>query len=244
MLHRTEGIILHTVKFSESSLILKVYTGEFGLQSYMINGVHGKKSKHRSALLQPLTLVNLIASNSNRSGLHKITEMNLSQPYVDLPYNIIKSSIAIFLNEILYKVLKEEHPDADLFEFIRNSLLLLDLKQGNCSAYHIYFMIQLSAYLGFAPQGSFNATSGSFFDLREGRFIQKRPAYPQILAPESSKLFYELLQSSFENFGHVRIAKVQRKELLQALIVYYQLHIPGFGELKSVSVLEELTATS
>lgn len=241
MLHRTDGIILHTVKYSESSIIAKIYTSEFGLQSYMISGVRNKKSKHKSALLQPLSLVDLIVSNSNKGGLQRITEINLLQPYTDIPYNVVKSSIAIFLNEILYKVLKEEHADPDMFEYVKNAMLVLDLKQESCSNFHVYFMTQLSRYLGFAPQEAMSPQH-ILFDLREGRFLQTVPSHSHYLTAVNSGLFQEFMHTGFENFHNIKTDRVQRKELLQGLILYYQLHITAFGEIKSLSILEEIAA--
>lgn len=242
MLHKTDGIILHTVNYSESSIIAKIYTREFGLQSYMISGIRNKKSKHRSALLQPLSLVDLIVSNSNKGGLHRITEINLLHPYTDIPYQVIKSSLVIFLNEVLYKALKEEQGDAELFDFLKNALLVLDLLQESCAAFHIYFMLQLSPYLGFAPQGQ-ATTEYPFFDLLEGRFSSVIPSHSRYLPENSSRLFQELMKSDFENFYLIPLTRNQRKELLQAMILYYQLHVPGFGELKSLQVLEQVISS-
>jgi DNA repair protein RecO (recombination protein O) len=207
----------------------------------MISGVRGKKSRHKSALMQPLSLVDLIVSNSNKSGLQRITEINLLQPYTDIPYNVMKSSIVLFLNEILYKVLKEEQGDAVLFQFIKNALIVLDLKQDSCSSFHIYFLIQLSAYLGFTPQGK-RTEQQVLFDLREGCFTANLPSHMHYLSADNSRIFFELLNSRFENFQLIPISRLQRKELLQGMILYYQLHIAGFGELKSLSVLEAIAA--
>jgi len=240
MLHKTEGIILHSIKYAESSLIVKVYTSIFGLQSYMLSGAKGKKSKYKSALLQPLSLVDLIVSNSNKGGLQRVTEINLLKPYMDIPYHLVKRSIAIFLNEILYKVLKEEHADISMFEFIKNALLVLDLRQDSCSNFHIYFMIQLSPYLGFSPQGSLEGNT-NFFDLKEGCFISTIPTHRHYLNLNNTLLFHQFLVATFENFQSIPLNRMQRRELLQALILYYQLHIDAFGEIKSLSILEEIT---
>lgn len=242
MLHRTDGIILHTVNYSESSIIAKIYTREFGLQSYMISGARGKKSKHRSALLQPLSLVDLVVSNSSKGGLHRITEINLLHPYVEIPYQVIKSSLLIFLNEILYKSLKEEHGDPELFDFLKNALLVLDLRQESCAAFHIYFMLQLSPYLGFAPQGQPDEQH-PFFNLVEGRFTAVIPSHSHYLSENNCRLFYDLITAGFENFHLIPLTRSQRKELLQAVILYYQLHVPAFGELRSLSVLEEVVSS-
>lgn len=241
MLHRTDGIILHTVKYSESSIIAKIYTSEFGLRSYMISGVRNKRSKHKSALLQPLSLVDLIVSNSGKGGLQRITEIDLLQPYTDIPYNVVKSSIIIFLNEVLYKVLKEEHADQDMFEYVKNALLILDLKQESCANFHIYFMTQLSRYLGFAPQEA-ASPQHLYFDLREGRFLQSVPSHSHYLNAVNGHLFQEFMHAGFENFHLLKTNRLQRKELLLALILYYQLHISAFGEIRSLSILEEIAA--
>ena len=240
MLHRTNGIILHTVNYSESSLIVKIYTSEFGLQSYLISGVKGKKSKNKSALLQPLSLVDLIVSNTPKTGLNRINEIGLLQPYSAIPYDIIKSTVAIFLNEILYKTLKEEHGDIQMFEFIKNALLVLDLKQESCSCFHIYFLIQLSTYLGFSPQGTYSDQS-PFFDLKEGQFTSSIPSHFLFLNKNNSRILYQFMKATFENFHSVSPIRAERKELLDGLIQFYQLHIAGFGEIKSLSVLEEIT---
>ena len=239
MLHKTEGIILHSVKFAENSLIVKVYTSELGLQSYMLNGVKGKKSKYKSALLQPLSLVELIATSSNSGNLHRVSEINLLKPYTDIPYHLAKRSIAIFLNEVLYRVLKEEHADISMFEFIKNALLVLDLKQDSCANFHIYFMVQLTAYLGFSPNGSLEEKN-TLFDLKEGCFVATIPIHRHYLNAESSMIFYRFLTTTFEDFQSISLNRIQRKELLQALILYYQFHIHSFGEIKSLSILEEI----
>ena len=241
MLHRTSGIILQTTKYSETSLVAKIYTHSFGLQSYIISGLRNKKSKNKASIFQPLALVDMIVLNSNKGNLHRISEISILHPYSDISFNIIKSTIAIFLNEVLYKSVKEEHPDEDLFEYIKNSLLILDLKTDNCSNFHIYFILQLSRYLGFYPQGRFSQNN-SLFDLKEGSFINYLPNHPHYLASNHSQLLYELITVDYEQLGQIKINKSDRKQLLLSLIIYYQLHLAGFGEIRSLEILEEVIA--
>ena len=239
MLHKTSGIILHTTNYSDTSLIVKIYTEKFGLQSYMISGVRSKKSKTKASLFQPMALVSLEVSNSEKTTLQRISEINIEYQYTDVPYNIIKSSIAIFLNEVLFRTLKEEHPDEDLFSYIKNSFMILDLKTENCSNFHMYFLVQLSKFLGFYPQGDFSDTT-SYFDLSGGIFLMNVPSHNNYLKPELSKSLAELMASNFEHIHNLKMDGVQRKMLLKALILYYQFHISSFGELKSMAVLEQV----
>lgn len=241
MIHKTDGIILHTTKYSEKSLIVKAYTRHFGLQSYIINDVRSKTSKNKATLFQPLSLIDMVVSNSNKGLLQRISEITVQHPYHSIPYNVIKSSIAIFINEVLYKAIKEEHSDEELFEFIKNSLLMLDLKTDNCSNFHIYFMIQLSRYLGFYPQGKYTPVT-PVFDLQEGCFVAHLPSHPHHLSTSLSVLLYDLIAAGHEKYADIKLAKDQRKQLLLALITFYQLHITSFGEIKSYVILEEVIA--
>ncbi len=241
MLHKTSGIILHTTKYSETSLIVKIITPDFGVQSYIVNGVRGKKSKFKAPVFQPLTLVDMVVSNTDKAKLQRISEINIHYPYNDIPYNIIKSSIALFLNEVLYKAIKEQHSDENLFEYVKNSLQLLDLNHHNCSNFHVFFMVQLSRYLGFFPEGQCTAAT-PIFDLLEGRFVGPLPNHPNYLIAEQSKLLNQLINAEYGTIHQLEMDKHQRRQLLQSLIKFYQLHITSFGEIKSLEVLEQVIA--
>ena len=212
MLHKTLGIILHTIKYSETSLITKIFTRDFGLQSYIISGIRNKKSKNKATLFQPLAMVELIVSNSQKGSLQRISEINTHYPYVDIPYNISKSSIALFLNEVLFKAINVEHPDEDMFEFIKSSLQILDLEHKNCSNFHIYFMVQLSRFLGFYPQGNYSSDN-SIFDLQEGRFVNYLPNHPHYLKSQNAKLLNDFIIAEYETALQMAIDKIQRKQL-------------------------------
>ena len=239
MLHTTSGIVLHTVKYSETSLIVKIYTRNFGLQSYMVSGVHSKKSKSKAVLFQPLALVEMQVSNSHKGSLQRISEIHILHPYTDIPFDIVKSSIIIFLNEVLYKALREEHPDEDLFDFLKNSLLILDLNHDNCSNFHVFFMVQLSRFLGFYPQGKCSAET-PIFDLMEGKYIDHLPNHFYYLNKQNSSLLHEFIVSNYETMHLIKISATARKELLQGMITFYQLHITSFKEIRSQEILEEV----
>jgi DNA repair protein RecO (recombination protein O) len=239
MLNKTSGIVLHYTNYSESSLIVKIYTRTHGLQSFIVSGVRSKKSKNKINLFQPLALVDLVFFENEKSTLHRISEITSAKPYSEIPYNFVKSSIALLLNEILYKAIKEEHENEELFDFINNSLQILDLKTENCSNFHIYFMIHLTRYLGFFPQGEFGNDS-SLFDLQEGKFVNYIPHHVMYLSSEKSKLLNQFLNCNYDSIHLLQLTKVERKQLLQSLILFYQLHINSFGEIKSIEVLEEV----
>ncbi len=241
MLHKTSGIVLQTINYSDTSLITKIYTEHFGLQSYIISGARSKKSKTKASLFQPMTIVEMQVISSQQSGLHRISEIANQHPYSEIPYDIIKSSIAIFLNEVLFRALKEEHPDEDLFSFIKNALLILDIKMESCSNFHLSFLVQISKFFGFFPQGTY-APSSEYFDLCEGKFIINVPSHNNFLHPTEASILYQLMNANFEKIQEIKMDSKQRKVLLNSLIFFFQFHIQSFGEIKSVAVLEQVIA--
>jgi DNA repair protein RecO (recombination protein O) len=241
MLNKASGIVLQTTKYSETSLIVKVYTRESGLRSYIISGVRSKRSGNKAGLFQPLALIDFVVSGNESSKLSRITEISINQPYTNLPYNIIKSSLGMFINELLLHSFKEPHLDEDLYEFIRNSLLILDLSPDNTPNFHLGFMIQLSRFLGFYPQGEHSADT-SVFDLQEGKFVNFIPKHPYYLSSAAALQLSQLLDADYTGLQEINLGRAERKQLLNAMILFYQLHISSFGTMRSAAVLEEIIA--
>lgn len=239
MLHKTRGIVLQTISYSDTSVIARIYTEEFGLQPYMVNGARGKRAKIKASVLQPLSLVEMVVYHKEKSSLQRISEIRNNQPFTSIPYNIVKTSIAIFLNELLCKAIKEEEPNARLFEFLHSSVQILDLEPESCSNFHLCFMIQLSKYLGFYPQGKACADT-PYFDLQEGTFIAKEPIHPYFLYPVHAQLLWQLIQSDYSTSSALPLQKNQRKELISKLILYYELHLPSLRGINSHHILEEV----
>jgi DNA repair protein RecO (recombination protein O) len=228
MLYKTRGLVLHNLKYRETSLLVTIYTAEFGIASYIENGVRSVKAKHKMALFQPLTLLDLEVFHKPNRSLHRISEAKCYFPYRQIPFDVGKSSIALFLSEILGKVLKEEEANPTLFEFLEESLQFLDGAKGNYENFHIQFLWNLAAFLGFAP-GSLE----EFLDqLKQAQFIGAKEIDAQILN--------EIIMSSYG--APFSISRMQRKEYLSGILYFYRLHIESFGELKSWEILQEVMA--
>lgn len=239
MLHKTKGIVLQTINYSDTSLIARIYTQRFGLQPYMVNGARGKKAKIKANVLQPLTLVDMVVYHKEKNSLQRISEIKNDPPFTSIPYNFVKTSIAIFVNELLCKAIKEEEPNDRLFDFLHSSVQILDLEHDSCANFHLCFMIQLSKYLGFFPQGRACAET-PYFDLQEGTFIAKEPMHPYFLYPVHAQLLWQLVQADYSSASALSIHKTQRKELLEKLVLYYELHLPSLREINSHRILEEV----
>ncbi len=226
MLQKTRGIIINFIKLRETSIVVNIYTEQFGIRSYIENGIRSAKSKNKIALFQPLTLLDLVVFENEGKGLKRIQEIKCSQPYQTLPYDIAKSSIAIFLSEILKKTLKEEETNLPLFNFLMYSLSYLDEPAAEISNFHLIFLIKFSAYLGFSPETSEQI-------LHEFQLVNFRPFNAEI-----AKTFNELLACEYQN--NLKISRQTRSDLLDILLSFYKIHIDGFGEVKSNGVLKEV----
>ncbi len=233
MLSRTRAIVLKTTKFSENSLIVKLYTEQFGLKSYLVSGVHGKKSK--ASLFLPLSLLEVVANHKEKNKLVRPKEIGLCEPLQQVHSNIQKSAVILFLNEVLYKSIKEEEANSNLFSFIYDALLFLEHNDKGIANFHLSFLIKLTQFLGFYPLGKFGPTT-CYFNLQEGTFSHQKTNYS--LDEKMSQLLDNCVNESFDLITNREI----RKSLTEKIILLFELHVPGFGKIKSLEVLHEINA--
>lgn len=239
MLHKTAGIALKTTNYSESSIVVHIYTEMFGMQSYLVNGAKKPKAKLPANMFQPLHLLDLVVYHKDSVGLQRIKEARLLPPLRAIPFDIIKSSLAIFLNEILYKVLRQQSPDPVLFHFIQQSILWLDESQSNLADFHLVFLVKLSRFLGFLPLHS-NEKSRPYFNLMDGVFTPSLPPHSHVLHEPHTSQLRQLMQVSFEESATLKISPDNRKQLLEKLLEFYKLHTENFVSPNSLYILEEI----
>jgi DNA repair protein RecO (recombination protein O) len=239
VLQKTRGIVLRTTNYSESSVVVQVFTEKFGLQTYMVNGVRKAKAKTSLNLFQPLNLLEMVVYHKPAGGIQRVSELRNLPVFMNIPFDVVKGSLLMFLNEIIYKSFKQETEDPQLFEYVFSSVQFLDLYQGTPANFHLLFLIQLSKYLGFYPDNSF-ADSCQYFDLKNGVFLKQRPLHPQYISQPYTGIVAQLINTKFEDLENLTINSAHRRVLLQALIDYYHLHIDSMGMIYSHEVLEEV----
>ncbi len=228
MLSKTPGIVLTHLKYKETSIIVNIYTRELGLQSYVINGVRSARSKsNKIALFQPLTLLDLVVYNKEKSSLQRISECKCAWPYQSIPINTHKATIALFLVEILSKTLKEQESNLALFNFLWESLTYFDQAQQGIENFHLIFMIRLSQFLGFAPE-SFQEISTQLSGL--GMVSQ--------VTDEEQIILDQLLKGNFAD--QFALSGARRHKLLQVLLQFYDWHVDRFMPIKSLTVLNQV----
>ena len=234
MLVKTRGIVLNYIKFRESSIITKIYTEQLGVQSYIVNSVRKKGSSSRIALFQPFTLLDMVVYSSHKGGLSRISEYRSGHPFSSIPFDIRKSSILLFLSEIVSKTVKEEEENQPLFSFLYNAIITFDEMETGYENFHLFFLLQLSHHLGFGPSTGAEVVEQVAFSAK----AQAPGVAPTVLAIQAHEAYFDQLLRNPDNPG-IPSGKV-RRELLAILIRYYQLHVERLGEIKSLAILSEV----
>jgi DNA repair protein RecO (recombination protein O) len=239
MLNKTKGIVLHYIKYGDSSIIAYIYTDIFGRQAFMVNGVRSKKSVIRLNQFQPLSILELDVYYKPNRDIQRIKDLRISRMLHTVHNNIVKSSVAIFIAEILYKTLKEVEPNKPLFDFIYNSVQVLDLKDDGIENYHLAFLLMLSRYLGIFPVVE-NSGIIEFDGMEQQALLKNDRGLSLFLSEEEKMALTDLHKYSFNNLEKIKMGNNVRSSLLEKFVAYFKLHLEGIGTIKSLAVLKEV----
>lgn len=220
MLHKTRGIVFRFTKYGDSSIIVTIFTELFGIQTYIVNGVRSKSAKSKIALYQPLTLLDLVVYYKENASIKRIKEIKCLHAYQNISTDIRKSSLAIFINEIINKAVKDESHAQEIFEYLFHALILLDHQETNLENFHLIFLIKLSRFLGF------------------GAHQAEEILGVRMLDREEEELLKTLISAEFTE--SIPMTNEQRRNLLEAILRFYTLHMESLGEIKSIQVLKEV----
>jgi DNA repair protein RecO (recombination protein O) len=235
MIVHTQAIVLSAIKYNEKSLIVKCYTLAEGVKTYFIpSAFSSKKSQQKVGYFQPLTLLEIVANHKNKGNLEHFKEIKIDVPYYSIATNIIKSTIVLFLSEVLSSAIKEEEQNDELYTFLKTSLLWLDT-HDEVSNFHLIFLVELSKYLGIFPDN--NEDDLPFFDVKEGMFVTHLGL--ESLDAYQTVLFKNLLYLKYDADKNIFKAS-ERQVLLKALLDYYSYHLDGFRKPKSLDILKEI----
>jgi DNA repair protein RecO (recombination protein O) len=245
MIHKSKGVVLRTIKYGETSIIATVYTELFGLQSYLVNGVRisSKKGAGKANLFQPASLLDLIVYQNDLKNLQRIKEFKYAQVYQHLFFDIFKNSVALFMVELLLKCVKQPEPNPELFYFVEEAFLHLDIGSEPVVAnYSLYFSVHLAGFFGFRIQDDYSERK-PILDIQEGMFVQERPQHGYYLEEDLSYISSQLLKTMRpEELPQIGLNRETRRALLLAYQNFYALHIPDFGSMKTLPVLQTVFA--
>jgi len=242
-LYSTIGIVLRSFTYSENSAIVSIYTQLFGRQDYIVFGVQKGKNK-KTALLQPLTLLNLEVYHSEKKELQKIKEMSIHIPFQSIPFQPYKNLITLFLADVLHHILREKEQNLPLYSFLENAITYLDLKESSISDFHIFFLVKLSRFIGIMPNFDLLDDNELFFDSKNGLFSTTKLNHPWCWNMQISTDFrlYLAQQNEFGLTVSLPMSGKRRSDLLEKLLEYFALHLEGFQIVKSLDIIREILA--
>lgn len=232
---KTKAIVFSAIKYGDTSLIVKCFTKQEGIKSYLVRGVlTSKKGKLKPAYFQPLTQLELTANHNNKGALNAIKEAQVIYPFETIYTSIIKQSIVLFLSEVLSGIIREEEKNETLYSYIETAIIWLDT-HTDVANFHLLFLLNLSYFLGFYPDTSEKDKQG--FNLLEGCFTDNQHDKLTIY-DNDLKAFKKLLDINFDTISEVSFNKRERQSILQTIISYFELHLSGFRSPKSLNILE------
>lgn len=249
MLEKVRGIVLRSVKISDTKLIVDLFTYSHGRQSFVTNISHTKMGRTQMSFWAPLSLVEFQADiRPASSSLPKPKDVRLYYLYSDIPYNPSKSAIVLFLSEFLSAALRAESVNIPLYMYLETSMQFFDNIELPLSVanFHLIFLLRLTRFLGILPNFEIPTPAPymamPFFDLVSATYTFSVPTHHNFLMKEEAALLPLLFRLNFYTMHLLRLTRSQRSRLLEMIDLYYHLHIPSFPEMKSIGVLHEIFA--
>jgi DNA repair protein RecO (recombination protein O) len=242
-LHKTKGIVLRTVKYGETSIIVTIFTELFGVQSYLVNGVRTstKKGTGKANLFQPSAILDMVVYHNELKHLNRIKEFKWSYIYLHILSDVRMNAVALFMVELLTKCLKQPEGNPELFHFTEDVFMKLDESSNAVMAnLPLFFALHLPFHFGFRITDNYNKEN-SFLDLQEGKFVAEQPRHPHFLEDKQAAVTSQLLKvMQPEELEEIKLNHDFRRNLLHVYETYYALHISDFGTIKSLPVLREI----
>ncbi|MFI3258773.1 MAG: DNA repair protein RecO [Rikenellaceae bacterium] len=237
--YKGRGVVLHTLKYGENAMIVHLLTDVGGRQSFIVQGVRsGRGRGSKAALFQPLFTVEFEGLNPSKGELHRFREVRNGITLRRTPFDIRRSSIALFIAEVLYRLVRESGPNERLFERIWYSIEALDSIDDGVANFHLWFLVKLSDELGFRPSGRY--VEGGWFDIREGQFCASQPSSGIALSPSETALLARLMSCEVNRLGEVELNRAERVAFIEAMQRYYGYHLDSMPVIESLAILREL----
>ena len=237
--YKARGVVLSTVKYGDSGMVVQMLTDKYGRQSYMVQGVRSSRGRgSKMALFQPLFILNFEGLEPNHGELHRMREVQNGVVFKSIPYDIRKSTIALFMSEVLYRLVGESEANEPLFDFVHSSVCALDEIEEGVANFHLWFLANLSYYLGYFPGNEHQ--KGCWFDMREGLYVAEIPLHDYIMNVEEAELLRDLTETDLECLGEIPLNREQRVAMLSRLVEYYSIHLEAIRSVRSIEILQEV----
>lgn len=234
---KTRALVLRTLKYGDSQLIVDLFTEQEGRVGIIQAISNSGRGRIRRQLFQPLTMLDVAYDARPKARLQRLKDARLLYPYSSIPFDAAKLSLCMFVAEFLCQATRNEQQNVPLFNYVVASMRWLDGCDRSAPNFHLVFMLRLALFLGFQPNVE---DEGVFFDLRAACFVPQAPLHPDFLSAEDSKRLRVILRMNFDNMHLFAMSRADRSRCVDIILTYYRLHFPDFKELKSLAVLKEL----
>ena len=237
--YKARGVVLHTVRYGDSSLVVYLYTDGHGRQTYLVQGVRSARSKgNKAALFQPMFVLEYEGVVPKHGEMHRLKDTAAAFPLTSLPFDVRKSTIALFMAEVLYRLIRETEANPHLFAFIEQAVQALDAMDEGVSNFHLWFLVKLSYFLGFYPGNGY--TENNFFDIMRGEFTMLPPTHRMAMERDEARLLGRLMEIRIDELETLALNRVRRVAFLNALLTFIGYHADTIHAVKSIDILREV----
>lgn len=236
--YTSRGIVLSTVKYGEKGLIVHLLTSAYGRQSYMVQGLGSRGGRGKQALFQPMFALEFEGVRSSRMQMHRFADVHSGLVLQSIPFDVRKSTIAMFMAEVLHRLVKESEANERLFDFVWGSVEALDAMQEGVANFHLWFFAHLCRLLGFSPGNEYS--EGCWFDIAEGLFCPEQPLTEFRLTPDNALLLRDMLECDVRYLAEIGLNRRQRVDFLSSLVAYYGYHLDTVASIRSIDILQEV----
>ncbi|MBQ8158746.1 MAG: DNA repair protein RecO [Prevotella sp.] len=255
MLTKTEAIVLHSIKYGESKMIVDMFTRQHGRLSFVIGLPKSAHARLKKQYFQPLTILNIECDVRPQLSLQKLSDASIHTPLPSLLSTPVKLAISLFLSEFLYHALRDEQQNILLFDYITSSLEWLESRDSDYANFHLVFLMHLSRFLGFYPnleergvrrdergvrKEERTRSEEAYFDLQAASFCSAPPLHRDFLMPQEASMLRLMMRMDFPNMHLFHMNRQQRNRCIEVALQFYRIHLPDFPELRSLDVLKEL----
>lgn len=233
------GIVISTVRYGDNGVVANVLTRDDGRRAYMASATGGKSGKGgRMAMLMPLSLIEFVASGIKRTAMPRMSQTRFRRPLGKIPFDPTRRAVAMFVAELLTRAVPEEVPDPVLFDFVDASISILDDDIDGTYNFHLWFMMHLADHLGIGPER--NTTGSNIFDMEAGLWADRLPPHPFSVCGREAELWESLGETDVTDLASITMTRSERQHMIDLMSQYYKIHLPGFGQLKSQTILAML----
>ena len=236
--YTARGIVLNTVKYGDKGLVVQMLTSSYGRQSYMVQGLGSKRGGSRPALFQPMFALEFEGLESSKMQMHRFGEVHSGIVLRSIPFDVRKSTIALFMAEVLHRLIKESESNEMLFDFVWGSVEALDEVDEGVANFHLWFLSHLCRFLGFSPGNEY--IPDGWFHIAEGHFTEQEPPREFCMTRENALILRDMLECDVRYLGEIGLNRLQRVNFLDALLRYYGYHLDAINSVQSIRILQEV----